>query len=102
MEPWLKSRVLGIAVGVAASIGMPRIAAAQQTGRMQVHVTVVDVSQSLDVLDTLRRAAESLTDSSRFTTWRLPNALLIRHPVPADRAREAGLSREEAITVFYY
>ena len=102
MELRLMSRVLGIAVGVTVGIAMPQTAAAQQSGRMQVRVTIVDVSQSRDVLTMLRRAAEPPVARSRFTTWHLPNALVIKLPVSTDGIREDELPREQVITVFYY
>ena len=84
---------------------------AQQSGRMQVHATVVDVSSSLDVMATLRHRARqaqpALEEPRDAARSRVSHAWFIRPahaatPAPAPSSQEPVTPARRGVTVFYY
>ena len=95
-----RAMLLVAAAGLAAAT-LASPVAAQQSGRMQVTATVLDVTSSLDVLKTLRHHLEQpLKPESReyrSRTWMLLTEA--RQPAQAvDKPRPPG----QAVTIFYY
>jgi hypothetical protein len=97
-----RMRVLGIALLLLAGGALSRPLAAQQIGRMQVHATVVDLSESRRVLGDLTSLARR-PDGDRV----LANRLVFRASLVTEVHRPAGQSqleperRERRLLVFY-
>jgi hypothetical protein len=96
------TRVLGIALLLVAGGALSRPLAAQQIGRMQVHATVVDLSESRQVLRTLKSLVRR-PDGERV----LANRLLVRSSLvaeihrPADRPHDPPTAAGRHLVVFY-
>lgn len=97
-----RMRVLGIALLLLAGGALSRPLAAQQIGRMQVHATVVDLSESRRVLHALRSVVRR-PDGARVLASRLVlrSSLLTEVHRPADPAPLEPERRERHLLVFY-
>ena len=99
-----------LAAMVLAGLPIASPLSAQQSGRMQVHATVVDVSSSLDVIATLHQravqtarpaATQHSTASARQTrSWFM---VAEKRAVPMAAPQEDALApAQRGVTVFYY
>lgn len=103
--------MLVFAAMLLAGLAVASPLSAQQSGRMQVHATVVDVSSSLDVMATLRRQASQAHPAVEGTRdlagSRVSHAWFIL-PAHAATPASASFSQEpltparRGVTIFYY
>jgi hypothetical protein len=111
MREHKKSGMPFVAALVLAGFAVAAPLHAQQSGRMQVHATVVDVSSSIDVIATLNYRAQQVRSRAEgrqiaagapnARSWfMLPADAVEPAPVPARTASFAPI--RHAVTVFYY
>ena len=92
-------QVIASAGLLTAALAAP--AAAQQSGRMQVHATVVDVSASLDVLAALKESLHRPGGAVRADSLMQRPVLLVSERRPA-AVTDEPLRRERMVTIFYF
>lgn len=90
-----------LAAMVLAGLAIASPLSAQQSGRMQVHATVVDVSASLDVLAALRASLHRPGDAVLAASRLQRPVLLVSERKPAAVPDEPR-RRERMVTVFYF
>jgi hypothetical protein len=99
-----------LAVIALASLAFAAPLSAQQSGRMQVHATVVDVSSSLDVIATLRQRVvqtnrpavtyHATGSGQKARSWFM---VAEKRAVPMAAPQEDALAlAQRGVTVFYY
>lgn len=92
-------QILASAGLLTAALAAP--AAAQQSGRMQVHATVVDVSASLDIVAALQESLHRPGGTVRTDSLVQRPVLLVSERRPA-AATDDPRHRERTVTVFYF
>ncbi len=104
MRPGRCGRMLTIALVLGASPVLAARLSAQQSGRLQVHATVVDVSSSLDARAVLRRQVGFKTGQVLPVVQQRPWLMITTRGTPsvATGRETRPQPRAHPVTIFYF